>query len=137
MKNTTYQQEIRFNVPPIRVYEALMEQEQHAAFTGSEVTIEDSEGSEFSVFDGYITGRNLKLIPGKLIHQTWVAVEEEWPEGHESEVTFEFFEEGEGTLLRFTHSEVPEELEDRLKKGWDEYYWEAMEVYFDESHQDN
>lgn len=60
----------------------------HGELTSSGANIENREGGEFSVFDGYAKGRNLELVPGKIIKQEWRA--RDWPEGEKSVVTFEF-----------------------------------------------
>jgi uncharacterized protein YndB with AHSA1/START domain len=51
--------------PAQAVYDALMNSKQHAEFTRAAANIENKVDGEFSVWDGYATGKNLELDPGK------------------------------------------------------------------------
>jgi hypothetical protein len=46
----------------------------------SPATTSAGQGTEFEAWDGYITGKNLRLVRGKPIVQEWKTTEE--PEGH-------------------------------------------------------
>ena len=124
------QQTVTFTVPPHVVYEVLMDSQQHAAFTGGAAKISRQVGGEFSAFDGYITGRNIILVPGKQIVQSWRAAD--WEEGVFSTVTFKFTPVPEGTRLDFTHSDLPDGTEQEFTRGWIENYWEQMQRHFGE-----
>ena len=123
--------EVFFNVSPEVLYDTLMDEKKHAAFTDSEVTIDPLEEGAFSVFDGYITGKNLQLVPGKKIVQCWKAVEDGWPENHLSKITFIIEPVKTGCKLTFVHSNIPDGLKERFDKGWKEHYWERLNSYFD------
>jgi activator of HSP90 ATPase len=118
------QQTVTFKASPHEVYEALMDSKKHAAFSGSQASISREVGGEYSAYDGYITGRNLELVPDKKIVQTWRAVD--WPEGHFSTVTFVLLPIPEGTRLNFAHADVPEGSEAEFEQGWVDNYWEPM-----------
>ena len=118
------QQTVIFQASPHEVYEALMDSEKHAAFSGSAAKISRAVGGEYSAYDGYITGRNLELVPDKKIIQSWRAVD--WPEGLFSTVTFLLLPIPEGTRLNFTHTGVPDGTEAEFTQGWIDNYWEPM-----------
>jgi activator of HSP90 ATPase len=107
-----------------------MNSSKHSAFTGSDCEISNEIEGECFMYDGYILATNLELVPSKLIAQSWVAMEDEWPEGHFSTISIELTPKEEGTLITFTHSDVPDALNEALAKGWYEYYWEPLESYF-------
>ena len=115
---------VTFGASPDEVYEMLMDSKKHSAFTGSSAKISRKAGGGISAYDGYITGKNLKLIPGKLIVQEWAA--SDWEEGHMSIVKFELEAKGKKTLLNFTQENVPPGQYEEIKKGWKEFYWEPM-----------
>ena len=122
-------QTITLPAKPAHVYELLTDEILHEAFTGSPASIEISAGAAFSTYDGYINGQILELIPGRLIRQSWVAEEADWPDGHISEVLFQLSSAGGQTVLEFTHSNIPDGMTDRFKEGWEKFYWEPMRVF--------
>jgi len=120
----TIRQTVTFKANPHEVYEALMDSKKHAEFTGSEVQMSRSIGSEFSVYGGDIQGVNLELVADRKIVQSWRY--SDWPEGHYSRATFSLNEVSGGTRLTFTQTGVPEEFYDDISQGWRDYYWEPM-----------
>jgi uncharacterized protein YndB with AHSA1/START domain len=53
------------------VYEAWLDSLAHTEMTGGEAIMSDEVGAEVAAWDGYITGRNLELVPGERIVQSW------------------------------------------------------------------
>lgn len=129
MNTKTIKQSTTFNATPERVYDLLMEEQLHAAFTGSEVSMSTEINGVFSVYDGYCKGYNIELKRGKKIVQAWHFEEDGWPEDHYSICTFLFSPSGNKTILEFTQTDVPEHKVEALKTGWKDYYWELMEAY--------
>jgi hypothetical protein len=60
---TYLHQEVDFKASPQRIYEALLDSKQFAAFTGLPAEIDPKAGGAFSMFGGLIVGRNIELIP--------------------------------------------------------------------------
>lgn len=128
MRTRTIHQKVAFDTDPETVYEMLMNEKIHAAFTGDAAKISRRVGGKFSAGGTYITGKNLVLEKGKTIMQEWHAAD--MPEGHITEVRFDFKPAGTaGTLLDFTHTKVPSEQYDAFYRGWIDYYWEPMKRY--------
>jgi activator of HSP90 ATPase len=123
------QQTVTFNASPHEVYEALMDSEKHAAFSGGKAEISRAVGGTFLVYDNYATGKNVELVSDKKIVQDWRAAD--WPEGYFSRVTFELTAVPEGTRLDFTHAELPEGTEEEFTQGWIDNYWEPMKTYLE------
>jgi len=114
---------------PQEVYEAWLDSLAHSEMTGGAATMSDMVGAEVSAWDSYITGRNIELIPGERIVQSWRT--SEFGEQHEDSIitlTLEPLEEG--TLLTLEHSNVPEEQRSYEEGGWQENYFEPMVAYF-------
>ena len=86
-------------------------------------------GAEVSAWDGYISGRNLELVPGQRIVQSWRTSEFADEQG-DSVITILLQEADEGTLLTLEHSNVPDEQRSYEETGWQENYFEPMVVYF-------
>ena len=70
--------------------------------------------------------KNVELIEDKKIVQTWRSEGENWPKGHYSTITLIFELIDEGTLIKFTHVDVPEGSIKFVKEGWDTYYWDPL-----------
>ena len=57
---------------PQDIYDAWLSSSGHEKITGGQkAQISAQEGAAFTVWNGYITGRNLKLEPGRRIVQSW------------------------------------------------------------------
>jgi activator of HSP90 ATPase len=123
------QQTIIFKASPHEVYEALMDTQKHAAFTGSKASLSRAVGGKIMAYDGYITGKNIELAPDQKIVQDWRAVD--WPVGWFSRVTFEFTAVPDGTRLDFTHTGVPEGTEEEFTQGWMDNYWAPMKTFLE------
>jgi uncharacterized protein YndB with AHSA1/START domain len=56
---------------PRQIYAAWLDSLAHTEMTGGEASTSEEVGAAVSAWDGYITGRNLELVPGKRIVQSW------------------------------------------------------------------
>jgi activator of HSP90 ATPase len=131
MKTKDLHQQLVFKTDALDPYNCIMNARIHSSFTGDEAIIEDKEGTRFSAFGGYITGKNIVLERGKKIVQTWRANEEGWLTDYFSEVLFVFKDIEGGCELDFYHTAIPEKNADSIEKGWLEYYWEPLKIYLD------
>ncbi len=116
------------------IYEAWLDSLAHTEMTGSEAVMSDEVGAEVAAWDGYISGRNLELVPGERIVQSWrtTAFDEE----HEdSIITLTLEEVEDGTLLTLVHSRVPDGQTSYQEGGWEKHYFEPMIAYFAERKQ--
>ena len=113
----------------LEVYEAWLDSLAHTEMTGSEAIMSDAVGAEVAAWDGYIAGRNLELVPGKRIVQSWRT--SEFTDQHEdSIITVTLEEVAGGTLLTLTHSKVPEAHKSYEQGGGQKHYFEPMKEYF-------
>jgi activator of HSP90 ATPase len=117
-------QTVTFKTTPHAIYEALMDEKKHAAFTGGEAKISRKAGGKFSIYGGDIEGKNLELITDQKIVQSWRY--SDWPEGHYSTATFTLEPIEKGTRLTFSQTDVPDDKYEDIKQGWKDYYWGPM-----------
>lgn len=127
----TIHQEVEIDAPPQDVFDAMMDQEQHAAFTALEATIDWREGGRFSTCAERNFGYTLALVDGRRIVQAWS--HRSFPQHHYTVVTFELEPRGSGTRLLFTQAGVPEQDVAWLSDGWRTTYWEPLQRYFAEA----
>ena len=116
---------------PAEIYRAWLDSIGHSEMTGGEATMSDEVGADISAWDGYITGRNLELVPGERIVQSWRTTEFD-DECDDSVVTILLQETEGGTLLTLEHSNVPDEYKSYEEGGWQSHYFEPMITYFGE-----
>ena len=130
MKFAIIKQTALIDASPLEVYEAYVDPEKHAAFTGQAATGTPKVGGRFTAGDGYSRGKYLKLEKGKRILHDWKTTE--WPEGYPpSLLELTLKAKGKKTELTMVQSKVPEEQVDYYAEGWKEYYWEPLKEYFD------
>ena len=129
MVTKSIKQSVTFDAPAKKVYDLILDQKKHAAFTGSNVVMSKKVKGKLDIFDGYIRGYNIELMEGEKIVQALHFQEDGWPEDHYSICTFHFKEEGDKTQLTFTQHGIPEQNVENLKSGWKEFYWAPMKAY--------
>lgn len=111
------------------IYDAWLDGKSHAQMTGT-TTAKGSTtvGDAIEAWDGYISGRNLKLVPGKRIVQAWRTTEFGSGDADlQIDVTLE--KAARGTRVTLTHSNVPDG-HTGYKSGWSEFYFTPMKAYF-------
>ena len=132
-------QEVVFKAGRKRVYEAVIDTKQfdkviqlsgamQSMRLGDKPTdISREVGGAFTLFGGYITGRQVELVPNGRIVQAWRVGS--WEPGVYSIARFEFTEQGSGTRLVFDHMGFPKGLAEHLAEGWKSHYWEPIEKF--------
>ncbi len=130
VKTGTIEQTVLFsNATPYDVFEALMDEKKHAAFTGGEAMISRKVNGTFTSFDGWATGKNIELVKDKKIVQTWRP--DDWSEGVWSTCTYVIKTVPTGTEMTFTQVNVPKPFVKTVALGWYKYYWKPMQKFFD------
>ena len=130
MKTKIIKQSINIDTSPHEIFEAFMDSKKHAELVSSTAKISREAGGEFRIYDSYITGKNIEIIPDKKIVQLWRAEEECWPKEHFSTISLDLEAEGAGTKINFTQTNVPEDCYDDIYKGWYDFYWDPLKEMF-------
>lgn len=112
---------------PDQVYLGLTNPLTIQLWSGEEAEMEEKEGSEFSLFEGSISGMNLELVPGKKIVQEWY-----FGDDVESIVTILLHPKGEHTSLELRHTNIPDEDYDDIVDGWNEVFMYRLMEFYDE-----
>jgi activator of HSP90 ATPase len=129
-------QEPVFMASPKRVYVVLTDAKQftrviqlsgalqamHLPDKPAEISRE--EGGAFALYGGYITGRNVELVPNVRVVQAWRAGD--WPPGVYSIARFALVEQGSGCKIVFDHTGFPKGEAEGLASGWKAHYWEPL-----------
>ncbi len=116
--------------PPKRIYTAWLDSDEHSDMTGGDALITEDVDDKFTAWDGYIWGKNLELIPGKYIKQSWKTADFDDDQDYSTlEVTFD--EEDDGTKITLKHSELTYK-DEHYKQGWFDNYFNPMKDYFED-----
>ena len=81
-------------------------------------------GGAFTLFGGFITGRQLELVPDQRVVQAWRS--SGWKPGMYSIARFELVDHGAGCTLVFDHTGFPAGEAQHLADGWKVNYWQPM-----------
>ncbi len=130
-----------FRASPARVFEALTGTKPFDAVVhlsaamasgmslGKQPTsISRVAGGPFTLFGGYISGRQVELVPNQRIVEAWRVGS--WDPGSYSIARFELSAQGsDSTRLVFDHTGFPEGQGAHLAEGWRTNYWEPLAKY--------
>lgn len=113
---------------PGEIYLGLTTQTTLHLWTGEPAEMSDVPGSEFSLWDGNIVGKNLDFIKDEKIVQQWYFGDQE----EDSIVTFLLHPHKNGTSVELRHTNIPEDDYDDIVEGWNEVYFASLYEFYDE-----
>lgn len=79
-------------------------------------------GSEFSLWEGDIEGRNLEFVQDRKVVQEWYFGDQE----EKSIVTISIFPDKQNSSVTVEHANIPDEEYDNIAEGWREYFIGAI-----------
>jgi activator of HSP90 ATPase len=112
---------------PEEVYLALTFEPTLQLWTGEKAEMVAEPGTEFSLWDGSIVGKNLELESGKKIVQQWYFGEE----GEPSIVTIKLHPDNKGTSVELRHTNIPDEEFENIVDGWDTVYFKSLQDFYE------
>ena len=108
------------------VYMALTNPFTIQLWTGEPAEMSPEPDTEFSMWDGSISGRNIEFIKDELIRQEWYFGEQE----EESIVTIKLHTHKQGTSVELRHTNIPDEAYDDIVNGWNVSYFGSLNDFF-------
>lgn len=112
---------------PGEVYLAMTLPATIQLWTGEPAEMSTEPGTEFSLWDGSIVGKNLEFEHGKKIVQQWYF--DTQPE--ESIVTLKLFPVSQGTSVELKHTNIPEMEYNDIVDGWNNIYFAALREFYE------
>jgi activator of HSP90 ATPase len=122
----TFKKTFRINAEPSDVYSAITNPFTIELWSGYPAVMTAEPGTEFSLWEGDITGMNIEFVPDRKIVQEWYFGEQ--PE--KSIVTISIFPDKQNSSVTVEHSNIPDEDFDDIAEGWREYYFGAIINFF-------
>ncbi|MBK7967180.1 MAG: SRPBCC domain-containing protein [Bacteroidetes bacterium] len=111
---------------PSDVYAAITNPLTIQLWTGEEAVMSTEPGSEFSMWEGSIMGKNLEFESNKKIVQQWYFGDQE----DTSIVTIKLHPHKHGTSVELNHINIPDEAFDDIMDGWKGAYFGELEDFF-------
>lgn len=112
---------------PEEVYIALTNPLSIKLWSGENAVMSTEPGSEFSLWEDSIIGKNLEFEPNKKIVQQWYFGEQT----EESIVTFKLHDHKHGTSVELIHTNIPDEAYDDIVEGWNDPYMGGLIEFFE------
>lgn len=113
---------------PEEVFLALTNPLTIQLWTGSEAIMSTDPNSEFSLWDGSISGRNIEFETNKKIVQKWYFGDQ--PE--DSIVTIILHPDKHGTSAELRHTNIPDTDFEDMVEGWNESYFGALQEFYED-----
>lgn len=116
--------ERRVSVPPEKVFSYLTDAVKWTAWQGTEAEIELVAGGVWRVNvtgDGFASGRVIEVVENERIVFTWGWEQSPSVPPGSTTVAIELVPEGDGTLIRLTHSDLPRDQIEIHRYGWEHY----------------
>jgi len=118
----TFQKTFKINAEPSDVYSALTNPYTIELWSGYPAVMSEEPGSEFSLWEGDITGKNLEFVKNRKLVQEWYFGEQD----EKSIVTISIKADGENSEVTVEHTNIPDSDFEGIAEGWREYYIGAI-----------
>jgi activator of HSP90 ATPase len=111
---------------PEEIYNALTNPLSLQLWTGEKAEMSAEANTEFSLWDGSITGLNIEFEENKKIVQQWFFGEQT----EASIVTIKLHAHGDGTSVELLHNNIPDDDFNDIVEGWNDSYFAALYDFF-------
>jgi activator of HSP90 ATPase len=124
----TIQQSVKFKAAPRELFELYIDSKKHSTATKAPARISRKTGGRFSARGGMVFGRNLVIIPNRMIVQAWRA--KPWRASDpDSILVLTFQDVAGGAQVNLIHVNVPPYDLAGVTEGWKKYYWKPWREY--------
>lgn len=121
-----FKKNFKINAEPSDVYAALTNAYTIGLWSGYPAVMSEEPGSEFSLWEGDITGKNIEFVKDRKVVQ-------EWYFGNQAEksiVTITIKPDGGNSDVTVEHTNIPDEDFADITEGWREFYIGAIINFF-------
>lgn len=124
--NKTIEQKVLFKgVKAEELFDIFTNPKKHSAIHGgAETIISGKEGAAFSLLNGNLKGKNLLIVPNRMIVQSWRG--NVWEKNDlDSILTLVFSNTKNGAQIEMVHAFTPTQFTEL----WDQVYWKPMKEF--------
>lgn len=116
----------KLKASPVDVYNALTNRVMIEIWSGEKAEFVAEPNTEFSWFDGAITGRNLAFEMDKKIEQLW------YFEDQEVKVVIKIHPDKKFSSLEVQMLQLPDDAYENMKEGWQTDIFESLAELFND-----
>ena len=124
--NKAIEQKILFpGAPAAELFDIFVNPKKHSAIHGGAGTkISNKEGDSFSLLNGNLNGKNLLIVPDRMIVQAWRG--NVWEKDDlDSVLALVFSDTRTGGQIKMVHAFTP----NQFTELWNEIYWQPMKEF--------
>ncbi len=122
------QQSIVLKAPPEELFDTFLDSRKHSAATGMPAKASRRVGAGFTAFGGALRGRNLLVVPKRMIVQAWRS--RQWKASDPDSILVLCFSKVRGGgRIDLVHVNVPAHDQKGVTQGWPKYYWAPWKAY--------
>jgi uncharacterized protein YndB with AHSA1/START domain len=114
---------------PEAIYDCWLDSAGHSAMTGGKAEAWNKIGAAFTAWDGYIWGKNLELVRGERVVQSWRTTQFSQVD-LDSILTVTLAPAEGGARLALVHANAPDDDKGYGEGGWEDNYFAPMKEYF-------
>ncbi len=122
----TFKKSFKINAEPSDIYSAITNPFTIELWSGYPAVMTAEPESEFSLWEGDITGKNLEFVQDKKVVQEWYFGDQQ----EKSIVTITISPDRENSLVTVEQSNIPDDEFNDIAEGWREYYIGAIVNFF-------
>ncbi len=122
----TFKKHFKINAEPSDVYSAITNPYTIELWTGYPALMSTEPGSEFSLWEGDITGKNIEFVTDRKVVQEWYFGDQT----EKSIVTIMIQDDRGNSSVMVDHTNIPDDDFDDIAEGWREYYMGAINSFF-------
>jgi activator of HSP90 ATPase len=122
----TFKKTFKINAETSDVYSAITNPYTIELWSGYPAVMSEVPGTEFSLWEGDITGKNIEFVPGRKVVQEWYFGDQE----EKSIVTILISPDRENSTVTVEHTNIPDDDFNDIAEGWREYYIGAIISFF-------
>lgn len=123
-----YKQYFIIPAQPEEIYLALTNPATLQLWTGEPAEMSTVPGTEFSLWEESIVGRNIEFEANKKIVQEWYFGDQE----PASIVTIKLHPHKQGTSVELIHINIPDEIYKEMVEGWNNNYFASLKEFYQE-----
>jgi activator of HSP90 ATPase len=125
MKN--YKKYYLIPAPPEDVYKALTNAATIQLWSGEPAEMEETAGTEFSLWSGSIVGKNIEFEKDRKIVQQWYFEDED----EISIVEIKLHPHKSGSSVELRHTNIPDDVFENMVEGWDGAYFGSLIDFYE------